>query len=265
MKIWTFIIIKKIFLLVPLVILLNSCFGGVASSLKSLKIFYLLFGGWGSRAASFRLFAQEDPIIFYSIIIIIILIIAYVIYLEINSQKDYLIRPYQVLLGISLIAIVIYIIASAPDPKWSKLEMIDYDEDLGEKQTSGICLNDDTNLESFELEFECFVSFLIDKITNENEVFSGGLLNKPQDIAGDALRVKVTSLLQFDTEIRNNDYKKIWSTAEEELISIINETIKQFYGIDDVLTNGFGENKIPLYTRNFVQQFKNVQIAFNKN
>lgn len=105
---------------------------------------------------------------------------------------------------------------------------------------NGVCLNDDTNLESFELEFECFISFLIDKITNENEVF-------------------------FDTEIKNNDYKKIWLTAEEELISIINETIKQFYGIDDVLTNGFGENKIPLYTRNFVQLFKNVQIAFNKN
>ena len=71
--------------------------------------------GWNARFHAIGYFYDEHTVAFYAIIIIILLIIVFVIYLEVNSQEDYLIRPYQVLLGISLVAIVIYIIASAPE------------------------------------------------------------------------------------------------------------------------------------------------------
>ena len=129
------IFIKRIFLLIPLAILLNGCFGGLASLGKILKIsaFMHIFTGWGGRIAAIRYFSQEHTVTFYAIIIIILLIIVFVIYLEINSQEDYLIRPYKVLLGISLIAIVIYIIASTPEQKGSKLEMFDYGSDTSKE------------------------------------------------------------------------------------------------------------------------------------
>ena len=94
--------------------------------LKSLKVTF--FSGWISGWRGIIYFYNEHTLAFYAIIIIILLIVVFVIYLEINSQEDYLIRPYKVLLGISLIAIVIYIIASAPEQKGSKLEMFDYSD-----------------------------------------------------------------------------------------------------------------------------------------
>ena len=94
--------------------------------LKSLKLTF--FSGWNARYHGIVHFYDEHTLAFYAIIIIILLIIVFVIYLEVNSDGDYLIRPYQALLGISLIAIVIYIIASAPEQKGSKLERFDYSE-----------------------------------------------------------------------------------------------------------------------------------------
>lgn len=88
-----------------------------------------LFGGWGGRYHAILDFYNDHTVAFYAIIIIILLIVVYVIYLESNSEEDYLIRPYQVLLGISLVAIVIYIIATAPEQKdIDKLEYFKYGE-----------------------------------------------------------------------------------------------------------------------------------------
>ena len=94
--------------------------------LKSLKVTF--FSGWISGWHGIIHFYNDHTLVFYAIIIIILLIVVFVIYLEINSQEDYLIRPYKVLLGISLIAIVIYIIASAPEQKGSQLERFKYSE-----------------------------------------------------------------------------------------------------------------------------------------
>ena len=93
-----------------------------------IKWWHLTFlSGWNARYHAIAYFYDEHTVAFYAILIIILLIIVFVIYLEVNSQgDDYLIRPYQVLLGISLIAIVIYIIASAPEQK--ELEYFQYGE-----------------------------------------------------------------------------------------------------------------------------------------
>ncbi len=93
--------------------------------LKSLKLTF--FSGWSGRYHGIVHFYDEHTLAFYAIIIIILLIIVYFIYLERNSEKDYLIRPYKILLGISLIVIVIYIIASAPKQN-NQLEMFDYSD-----------------------------------------------------------------------------------------------------------------------------------------
>ena len=87
-----------------------------------------IFGGWGGRYHGIVNFYSDHTVAFYAIIIIILLIVVYVIYLESDSEADYLIRPYQVLLGISLIAIVIYIIATAPEQKESEYFQYEYGE-----------------------------------------------------------------------------------------------------------------------------------------
>ena len=331
--------IKRIFLLIPIAILLNGCFGGLASLGKILKIsaFMHIFTGWGSRIAAIRYFSQEHTVTFYAIIIIILLIIAFVIYLEINSQgDDYFIRPYKVLLGISLVVIVIYIIASAPEQKGVRLEMFDYEdtpkltidklkdpyEDEKEWLTNDIAcqnLEEEKNkyycieikyqcadlliskeeprfsfgeghfqvspfaecadqlrekfkigIGSFEEEFLTFKSFLSDRRTTllreDGEPFKisdvPGLMNKPQDIAGDTLRNRVESILESAFKTNEDDLRKVWSVVETQLIEDINKIIKQFYSIDNVVTNGFGDTRVPFYTQNFVNRIKRVKTSY---
>jgi len=133
-------------------------------------------------------------------------------------------------------------------------------------------------LGSFEEEFLTFKSFLLDRETtqftegviqklveDEQELRIDdvrGLKNKPQDIAGDILRISVASILESTFKTNEDDLRKVWSVVETQLIEEINKTIKQFYGVDNVITNGFGNAKVPFYTQNFVNRFKRVKTSY---
>ena len=82
-----------------------------------------------------------------------------------------------------------------------------------------------------------------------------GLLNKPQDIAGDTLRLRLSETLK-----NVSDLKKDWPTSEKAIIADINKTFKQFYGIDDVVKNGIPEGmKIPFYSKNLLDRFNRLR------
>ena len=61
--------IKRIFLFIPIAILLNGCFGGFASLGKIAKFsaFMHIFTGWGGRIGAIRYFSQEHTVTFYAI------------------------------------------------------------------------------------------------------------------------------------------------------------------------------------------------------
>ena len=82
-----------------------------------------------------------------------------------------------------------------------------------------------------------------------------GLLNKPQDIAGDTLRLRLSETLK-----NVSDLKKDWPVSEKAIIADINKTFKQFYGIDDVIKNGIPEGmKIPFYSKNLLDRFNRLR------
>ena len=82
-----------------------------------------------------------------------------------------------------------------------------------------------------------------------------GLLNKPQDIAGDTLRLRLSEVLKS-----GGDAKKDWPMYEKTMIADINKTFKQFYGIDNVIENGVPEGmKIPFYSKNLVDRFNRLR------
>ena len=76
-----------------------------------------------------------------------------------------------------------------------------------------------------------------------------GLNNKPQDIAGDAMRVQLAEIFKSP----GGDATLMMDQGAET----INKVFKQFYGIDNVLKNGIPEgSKIPFYSKNLVERFK---------
>lgn len=76
-----------------------------------------------------------------------------------------------------------------------------------------------------------------------------GLNNKPQDIAGDSMRVQLAEIFKAP----GNDATLMMEQGAET----INKVFKQFYGIDNVLKNGIPEgSKIPFYSKNLVERFK---------
>mgnify|MGYP005987958383 CR=1 FL=1 len=75
-----------------------------------------------------------------------------------------------------------------------------------------------------------------------------GLNNKPQDIAGDAVRVQLAELFKGSAQS---------GEIMDQGAGIINKVFKQFYGIDNVLKNGIPEgSKIPFYSKTIVERFK---------
>ena len=76
-----------------------------------------------------------------------------------------------------------------------------------------------------------------------------GLNNKPQDIAGDSMRVQLAEIFKSP----GGDATLMMDQGAET----INKVFKQFYGIDNVLKNGIPEgSKIPFYSKNLVERFK---------
>ena len=117
-------------------------------------------------------------------------------------------------------------------------------------------------IEPFEKGVKDFVSFLT-KRKSGGSYYHGetamddvrGLLNKPQDIAGDTLRLRLSETLK-----NVSDLKKDWPTSEKAIIADINKTFKQFYGIDDVVKNGIPEGmKIPFYSKNLLDRFNRLR------
>jgi hypothetical protein len=117
-------------------------------------------------------------------------------------------------------------------------------------------------IEPFEKGVSDFVSFLT-KRKSGGSYYHGekgmdeirGLLNKPQDIAGDTLRLKLSEVLS-----KAGDIKKDWPMYEKGMMTDINKIFKQFYGIDDVIKNGIPEGmKIPFYSRNILERFNRLR------
>jgi hypothetical protein len=117
-------------------------------------------------------------------------------------------------------------------------------------------------VEPFEKGVKDFTSFLT-KRKSGGSYYHGetgmedvrGLLNKPQDIAGDTLRLRLSETLK-----NVSDLKKDWPTSEKAIIADINKTFKQFYGIDDVIKNGIPEGmKIPFYSKNLLDRFNRLR------
>ena len=82
-----------------------------------------------------------------------------------------------------------------------------------------------------------------------------GLLNKPQDIAGDTMRQQLITYFG-----NNQDFKKDWAQGEKAMTNDFNKIYKQFYGIDNVVENGVPEGmKIPFYSRNLVDRFNRLR------
>ena len=118
-------------------------------------------------------------------------------------------------------------------------------------------------VEPFEKGVKDFVSFLT-KRKSGGSYYHGdvdplgdtrGLLNKPQDIAGDTLRLRISESLK-----NVGDIKKDWPMYEKSMTADINKTFKQFYGIDNVIENGVPEGmKIPFYSRNLLDRFNRLR------
>jgi hypothetical protein len=85
------------------------------------------------------------------------------------------------------------------------------------------------------------------------------LRNKPQDLTGDYLR---SSILKFAKEISDRtgrDIKGAWPELEPQITATINRIIKERYGIENVIENGFGNVKVPFYTQNLVNRFSRLK------
>ena len=117
-------------------------------------------------------------------------------------------------------------------------------------------------IEPFEKGVKDFVSFLT-KRKSGGSYYHGekgmdeirGLLNKPQDIAGDTLRLRLSEVLS-----KTGDVKKDWPMYEKGMITDINKIFKQFYGIDNVVENGIPKGKnIPFYSRNILERFNRLR------
>jgi len=85
------------------------------------------------------------------------------------------------------------------------------------------------------------------------------LRNKPQDIIGDRLRSNIIKFSQEISDRTGRDIKTAWPELEPQITSTINKLIKDAYGIDDVVENGFGNVKVPFYTQNLVNRFRRLK------
>ena len=89
------------------------------------------------------------------------------------------------------------------------------------------------------------------------------LKNKPQDLTGDYIRSSVVKILSSASKTNEEDLEKVWLEVESELTEVINKIIKDTYVIDNVVTNGFGNTKVPFYTQALVNKFKRVKISYS--
>ena len=85
------------------------------------------------------------------------------------------------------------------------------------------------------------------------------LRNKPQDIIGDRLRTTTMNFARELSERTGKDIKGAWLELEPQITSNINKIIKEAYGIENVVENGFGNVKVPFYTQNLVNRFRRLK------
>jgi len=85
------------------------------------------------------------------------------------------------------------------------------------------------------------------------------LRNKPQDLTGDHLRSNIIKFMSEISERTGRDLKKSWPELEPQITSNINKIIKDAYGIENVVENGFGNAKVPFYTQNLVNRFRRLK------
>ena len=77
------------------------------------------------------------------------------------------------------------------------------------------------------------------------------LKNKPADLAGDNMRTKIGTIL--DTEYDS------WDAMSKDIEFVINDTYKKFYGIDNVIKNGVGDEVVPFYSKSVLDKFKRLK------
>jgi len=85
------------------------------------------------------------------------------------------------------------------------------------------------------------------------------LKNKPQDIIGDRLRSNIIKFSQEISDRTGRDIKSAWAELDPQITANINGIIKEAYGIENVVENGFGNVKVPFYTQNLVNRFRRLK------
>jgi hypothetical protein len=76
------------------------------------------------------------------------------------------------------------------------------------------------------------------------------------------LSIKISAILD------NSEYKS-WDDMSKDIQFVINDTYKKYYGIDDVIKNGVGDEVVPFYSKNILDRFKRLKggegFYFSKN
>jgi hypothetical protein len=85
------------------------------------------------------------------------------------------------------------------------------------------------------------------------------LRNKPQDLLGDRLRSSIVKFISEVSQRTGRDLKSAWPELEPQITANINKLIKDAYGIENVVENGFGNVKVPFYTQNLVNRFSRLK------
>ena len=92
-----------------------------------------------------------------------------------------------------------------------------------------------------------------DKYSNQTDIEKiRSLKNKPADLGGNDLRVKLSAILD------NSEYKS-WDDMSKDIQFVINDTYKKYYGIDNVIKNGVGDEVVPFYSKNILDRFKRLK------
>ena len=102
-----------------------------------------------------------------------------------------------------------------------------------------------------------------DRYSNQTDIEKiRSLKNKPADLGGNDLRVKLSAILD------NSEYKS-WDDMSKDIEFVINDTYKKYYGIDNVIKNGVGNEVVPFYSKNILDRFKRLKggegFYFSKN
>lgn len=77
------------------------------------------------------------------------------------------------------------------------------------------------------------------------------LKNKPADLAGDNMRKKIGTIL-------DSEYDS-WDAMSKDIEFVINDTYKKFYGVDNVITKGVGDEVVPFYSKVVLDKFKRLK------